>query len=130
MLKPKTIKQDLSIAEMKKRSETDPRNQRYNKYKKDPTSSVPQIGDKKINFNTVNGGKTYTKTIIKDVSSKKAQRVQKRSPEKRWGDDALKITKTISGNAATRQATRLGKRIENQPETYQKKGGVVKTKKK
>jgi hypothetical protein len=104
--------------------ETDPRNKKYNKFKGDPTSTVSKIGDKSIKFDTSNAGKTYTKTTYKKVS---ANRAQNASPEKRWGDDEIKKTKTISGNAATRQANRLAKKIENQPGTYQKMGGITKT---
>ena len=80
--------------------------------------------DKSIKFDTSDAGKTYTKTIYKKVT---ANRAQNASPEKRWGDDEIKKTKIISGKAATRQANRLAKKIENQPGTYQKMGGITKT---
>ena len=104
--------------------EIDPRNKKYNKFKGDPTSTVSKVGDKSIKFDTSNAGKTYTKTTYKKVT---ANRAQNASPEKRWGDDEIKKTKIISGNAATRQANRLAKKIENQPGTYQKMGGITKT---
>ena len=104
--------------------EIDPRNKKYNKFKGDPTSTVSKVGDKSIKFDTSDAGKTYTKTIYKKVT---ANRAQNASPEKRWGDDEIKKTKIISGKAATRQANRLAKKIENQPGTYQKMGGITKT---
>ena len=91
----------------------DPRHKSYDKFRKDPLSKTPQKGDKTIRFDTHDAGKTYTKTVYKRVGEKRTNRIAKKDPYARFGNDTVKKQKTISANKALRQATRLSKRPEN-----------------